>query len=219
MNGDDGMDKKAVITSRMQEELDNAHQGIVEPVAGESYLTVQYVYQKLRDSFEEIFIPEHILDIFMLQDFPLSKFYDYFVDHDYFKTTVDWEQLCREYATYRETEFVEESLHDKVEAEYKNFMSKVVDMAPYKMSKLISEISFKMQVFSIFRYQDCFGIDDMKVLQKVDGLLDKVYAKYDGDDLSTADEHYLWATTMNCLGKVIEDERCEEVNEEDALEA
>lgn len=213
------MDKKAIIINRMQEELDHAHQGIVEPVAGESYMTVQYVYQKLKDSFEKTYIPEHILDVFMVQDFPLSKYYDYFIDQDYFRTEVDWNQISREYATYRETEFVEERLHDKVEAEYKEFMSKVVDLAPYSISKLLSEISFKIQVFSIFRYQDCFGIEDMKALQKVDGLLDKAFEKYSGDDLSPTDEHYLWATAMECLGKVVEDERGTEVVEEDALEA
>jgi hypothetical protein len=213
------MDKKVVIISRMQEELDHAHQGIVEPVAGESYLTVQNVYQKLRDSFEKVSIPEHILDIFMLQDFPLSKFYDYFVDHDCFKKTVDWEQLCRKYAMYRETEFVEERLHEKVEAEYKKFMTKVVDLAPYKIGPQLTEIAIKMQVFSIFRYQDCFSIDDMKLLQEVDDLLDKAFKKHDGSIISSADEHLLWATTMECLGKVVVDERGLEVVEDDALEA
>lgn len=215
----DFVDKKKIMVDRMQEELDNAHKGIVEPVAGESYMTVQYVYQMLRNSFDKAFIPEHILDIFMTQDFPLSKFYDYFIDHDCFKKTVDWEQLCREYAMYRESEYVEEKLHDKVQAEYKAFMSNVMDMAPYKMGPLLTEIAMKMQVFSIFRYQDCFSMDDMKVLQEMDDLLDKTFKKYDGSILSSADEHLLWAKTMECLGKVVNDERCESVVEDDALEA
>lgn len=213
------MDKKRIIIDRMQEELDNAHKWIVEPVAGESYMTVQYVYQMLRNSFEKAFIPEHILDIFMTQDVPLSKFYDYFIDHDYFKETVDWEQLCREYAIYRESEFVEERLHEKVQAEYKAFMTKVVDMTPYKLGAQLTEIAIKMQVFSIFRYQDCFSMDDMKLLQEVDDLLDKTFKKHDGSIVSGEDEHVLWATTMECLGEVVEDKRGEEIIQDNALEA
>ena len=213
------MDKKQIIVNRMQEELDKAHKGLVEPVAGESYMTVQYVYQTLRNSFEKITIPEHILDIFMIQDFPLSMFYDYFIDHDCFKKTIDWEQLCREYAIYRECEFVEEKIHEKVQTEYKEFMTKVVDLAPYKIGSQLTEIAIKMQVFSIFRYQDCFSVDDMKLLQEVDNLLDKAFKKHDGSIISSADEHLLWATTMDCLGKVVADERGLEVVEEDALEA
>lgn len=215
----DYVDKKQIVVERMQEELDNAKKGVVEPVAGESYMTVQYVYQMLRNSFDKASIPEHILDIFMTQDLPLSKFYDYFIDNDCFKKEVDWEQLCREYAIYRECEFVEERLHDKVQAEYKAFMTKIVDLAPYKMGSQLTEIALKMQVFSIFRYQDCFSMDDMKVLQEVDDLLDKTFKKHGGSILSSADEHLLWATTMDYLGKVVSDERCESVVEDDALEA
>ena len=148
------MDKKSVLVERMQEELNLALQGNIEPITGESYMTLQHVYQKLKDSFESTFIPEHILDIFLIQDFPLSKYYDYYIDHDYFQVEVDCSQLCREYALYRECEFIEESVHEKVQDEYKAFMKKVTDLAPYRMGKIISEISSKMQVFSIFRYQE-----------------------------------------------------------------
>jgi len=213
------MDKKKIIVDRMQEELDQAHHGIIEPVAGESYMTIQYVYQMLKTSFEKTFIPEHILDIFMIQDFPLCKFYDYFVDHDCFKATVDFEQLCRDYAIYRELEFVEERLHDKVEAEYKAFMQTVVEIAPYRMGPLISEISFKMQVFSIFRYQNSFNMEDMKVLLGVEGILEKAHGKFSGECLTPIDEHYLSATVMNCLGNVVEEERGEVDAMEDVLEA
>lgn len=213
------MDKKQIIVKRMQEELDNAHKGLVEPIGGESYMTVQFVYQTLRNSFEKTAIPEYILDIFMLQDFPLSMFYDYFIDHDCFKKTIDWEQLCREYAIYRECEFVEEKLHEKVQSEYKEFMTKVVDLAPYKIGPQLTEIGIKMQIFSIFRYQDCFSMDDMKLLQDVDDLLDKAFKKNDGSIISSADEHLLWARTMECLGKVVEDERELEDVEDNALEA
>ncbi len=213
------MGKKELIISRMQEELEQALESNVEPVTGESYMTLQYVYSMLKTSFEKTFIPEHILDIFMLQEFPLSKFYDYFIDHDYFKKVVNWDTISREYAIYRECEFVEEQFHDKVEKEYKDFMKTVIDLAPYQMGQLISEISFKMQVFSIFRYQDCFSVEDMKVLQGVEGVLDKAYGKYRGEYLTPADEHYLWATTMDCLGKIVEEERSEEDEYESALEA
>ncbi len=213
------MDKKKVIMERMQEELNHALKGIVEPVAGESYMTLQYVYQMLRNSFEKAFIPEHILDIFMTQDFPLSKFYDYFIDHDYFKREVDWDIISRDYAIYRECEYVEEQLHEKIEAEYKRFMARVMEMAPYKMGKLLTEIALKIQVFSIFRYQDCYSMDDMKVLQEVENLLDKVFEKHDGSMLLSVDEHVLWATAMECLEKVVEDERGITIAEEDVMEA
>lgn len=214
----DCVDKKQIIVNRMQEELDHAHKGIIEPVAGESYYTIQYVYQKLKDSFEETFIPEHIVDIFMEQDFPLNKYYDFFVDHDYFKIEVDWSQLTREYALYRECEYVEEKLHEKVQDEYKAFMTKVVDMAPLKVGKLLTEIALKMQTFSIFRYQDCFSMDDMKLLQEVDHLLDRMYEKHDESVIPADDEYALWAKTMEYLGEVVEDERGEVVAEEDVLE-
>jgi len=213
------MDKKAIIVKRMQEELDCAHQGIIEPVAGESYMTVQYVYQMLKNSFEKASIPDHILDIFLLQDFPLSKFYDFFVDHDCFKTSVNWEQLSRDYAIYREKEFIIEQLHDKVQSEYQTFMKRVVDIAPYQIGSLITEISFKMQGFSIFRYQECFNKEDMNLLQGVEGILDKAYKKYSGEYLTPANEHYLLATAMECLNQVVEDERSAEDVLEDSLEA
>lgn len=213
------MDKKQVIVDRMQEELDNANKCNVEPVAGESYLTVQFVYHTLKNKFEETFIPEHILDIFMMQDFPLSKFYDYFVDHDYFRKDVDWSKLTKEYVIYRECEFVEEKLHEKVQTEYKEFMTKVVDMTPYKLGELMTEIALKMQSFSIFRYQDCFSMDDMKLLQEVDNLLERMYEKHDGSITPTDDEHVLWAKTMECLGEMVKDERGEVISEEDTMEA
>ncbi len=75
------MGKKELIISHMQEELDQALESNIEPVTGESYMTLQYVYSMLKTSFEKTFIPEHILDVFMLQESPLSKFYDYFIDH------------------------------------------------------------------------------------------------------------------------------------------
>lgn len=214
----DYVDKKQILVDRMQEELDNAHKGIIEPIAGESYMTVQYVYQMLRNSFKKTFIPDHILDILVVRDFLLSEFYDYFIDHNYFKKKVDWEQLCREYAIYREGEFVEEKLHDKVQAEYKIFMTKLIDLAPYKMGAQLTEIALKMQVFSIFRYQDCFSMNDMKVLCEVDNLLDKIYTKHDGSIITGNDEHVLWAITMEYSRKVVIDERGEDINEEDALE-
>lgn len=215
---DDYVDKK-IIVDRMEDELEHANKGIVEPIAGESYMTLQYVYQMLKTSFEKTFIPEHILDIFVTQELPLSKFYDYFIDNDSFQKEIDWEGLCREYAIYRECEYVEERLHEKVQEEYKEYMKKVVDLTPYKIGPLLTEIAIKMQVFSIFRYQDCFSMDDMKVLQEVDDLLDVTYKKYDGSIISSADEHVLWATTMECLGKVVEDERRNSIALEDALEA
>jgi hypothetical protein len=107
--------------------------------------------------------------------FPLADYYDYYHDNGYLQKEADRLQITREYVMYRECEYVEEKLHEKVQAEYKEFMTKVVDMTPYKMGKLLTEIALKMQVFSIFRYQDCFSMDDMKLLQEVDNLLDRVY--------------------------------------------
>jgi len=216
---DDYVDKKQLVVDRMQDELDNAHQGVVEPIAGESYMTVQFVYQMLKKSFEDTFIPEHILDIFVTHDFPLSQFYDYFHDNDLFKKDVNWDTISRDYAIYRECEHVEEKLHEKVQAEYKEYMKKVVDLTPYKMGPLLTEIAIKMQVFSIFRYQDCFSMEDMKLLQEVDDLLDKTFKKHDGSVIKGDDEHVLWAKAMECLGKVVEDERGLDVVEDHALEA
>jgi hypothetical protein len=216
---DDYVDKKKLVVDRMQDELDNAHQGIVEPIAGESYMTVQFVYQMLKNSFEKTFIPEHILDIFVTQDFPLSSFYDYFHDNDLFKNDVNWDTISRDYAIYRECENVEERLHEKVKAEYKEYMKKVVDLTPYKMGPLLTEIAIKMQVFSIFRYQDCFSMEDMKLLQEVDDLLDKTFKKHDDSVIKGDDEHVLWAKAMECLGKVVEDERELDDVEDNALEA
>lgn len=119
---------------------------------------------------------------------------------------------------YKECEFVEEQLHEKVQAEYKEFMTRVVEMAPLKMGKLITEIALKMQTFSIFRYQDCFSMDDMKQLQNVENLLDRMYEKHDDSVMPADDEHALWAKAMEYLGEVVEDERGEDIVEDDALE-
>jgi len=213
------LDKKQEILKRMQFELDHADKCNVEPIAGESYMTVQYVYHKLKESFENTFIPEHILDILDEQGFPLGDYYDYYIDQGYLRKEVDWSQITREYVMYKECEFVEEQLHEKVQAEYKEFMTKVMEMAPLKMGKLLTEIALKMQTFSIFRYQDCFSMDDMKLLQNVDNLLDRMYKKHDGTVISADDEHALWAKTMEYLGEVVEDERGEDIVEDDALEA
>lgn len=213
------MDNKQDILKRMQFELDYADKCNVEPIAGESYMTVQDVYHKLKESFENTFIPEHILDILDEQGFPLGDYYDYYIDQGYLQKDVDWSQITREYVMYRECEFVEEQLHDKVQAEYKEFMTKVVDMAPLKMGKMLTEIALKMQTFSIFRYQDCFNMDDMKLLQGVDSLLDRMYEKHDDSVIPANDEHALWAKTMDYLGEVVEDERGEDIVEDDALEA
>jgi hypothetical protein len=213
------MDKKQDILKRMQFELDYANKCNVEPVAGESYMTVQYVYHKLKESFESTFIPDHILEILDEQGFPLGDYYDYYIDQGYLRKDVDWSQITREYVMYKECEFVEEQLHEKVQAEYKAFMTKVVDMTPLKMGKLLTEIALKMQTFSIFRYQDCFSMDDMKLLQEVDNLLDRMYVKHDGTVIPADDEHALWAKTMEYLGEVVEDERGLEGALEDVLEA
>jgi len=57
------MGKKELIIKRMQEELTQALECNVEPIAGESYMTVQYVYQMLKTSFEKTFMPEHIKNL------------------------------------------------------------------------------------------------------------------------------------------------------------
>lgn len=213
------MDKKQDILKRMQFELDYADKCNVEPIAGESYMTVQYVYHKLKESFEATFIPEHILDIFEEQGFPLGDYYDYYIDQGYLQKDVDWSQITREYAIYKECEFVEEKLHEKVQTEYRDFMTKVVDMSPLKMGKLMTEIALKMQTFSIFRYQDCFSMNDMKLLQNVDNLLDRMYEKHDESIIPADDEHALWAKTMEYMGEVVDDERGEDIVEDDTLEA
>jgi hypothetical protein len=213
------MDKKQDILKRMQFELDYADKCNVEPVAGESYMTVQYVYHKLKESFENTFIPDHILEILDEQGFPLGDYYDYYIDQGYLQKDVDWSQITREYVMYKECEFVEEQLHEKVQAEYKEFMTKVVDMAPLKVGKMLTEIALKMQAFSIFRYQDCFSMDDMKLLQGVDHLLERMYVKHDGANIPKDDEHVIWAKTMEYLGEVVKDERGEDFVEDEVMEA
>ena len=87
------------------------------------------------------------------------------------------------------------------------------------MGKIITEIAFKMQAFSIFRYQDLFKMDDLKVLQDVDQLLDKMYEKHDGSVIPIDEESLLLAKTYDYLESVIKDARELEMFDEDALEA
>lgn len=213
------MYKKEIISGRMQEELDNAHQGNIEPLIGENQMTVEYVYYMMKNAFDKVFVPEHILDIFMIQDFPLFKMYEYFADHDYFNKEVEWNQFVREYAKHIEVECVAEKLHNMIEAEYKSFMLAMANKPPYRMDEMLSEIRFMMQAFSFFRYEDCFTLEEMNLLLGIENVLASAYKRYQGDSLTTKDEHYLWAVTLECLGKVVEDERGTTIIDEDALEA
>ena len=212
-------DKKQVIIDAMQSEFDHALKFPVEKVKENYSLTIQSVYQKLKDSFVETFIPEHILDVLLEDVYPLNKYYDYFFNEGDLRIGVEWNKLCKAYALYREYVVVDEKLHDKIQEEYKLFMTRVVDMTPYKMGKIVTEIAIKMQVFSIFRYQDLFSMDDLKVLQNVDNLLDKIYEKHDGALIPIEDEHLLWAKTYDYLERVVEDAKGLEIVDEDALEA
>lgn len=213
------MDKKQIIVDKMQNELERALKFPAERVKEDSPLTLQYVFQKLKESFVETFIPEHILEILIEHEEPLTKYYDYFYNDGDLRNGVEWHQLCKEYALYRECEVVDEKLHDKIQEEYKSFMKKVVEMTPYKMGKIVTEIAFKMQAFSIFRYQDLFKMDDLKVLQDVDQILDKMYEKHDGSVIPIEEERLLWAKTYDYLERVVKDARGLEMVDEDALEA
>lgn len=213
------MDKKQGILKLMEEELDRAKKLPVERVSENVNMSVQYVYENLKKSFEETYIPEHILEILSDHIYPLSRFYDYFFNEGDIRIGVDWNKMCKDYALYRECEVVEEKLHDKVEVEYRKFMESVVEMAPYKTGKIITEIALKMQAFSIFRYQDLFGMDDMKLLQDVDKLLDKMFQKHDGRVIPMDDEHLVWAKAYDYLEKVVEDAKELIYTEENAMEA
>ena len=212
------MDKKKRIVEKMNMELEEALQVKVELISGESLMTLQYAYGKLKESFEQAFIPDCILDIISSHEKPLFHYYEYFLDHDGYMKVMDWQTFAFQYAQDMESSFYEEKLHEKVQKEYKDFMTKMVDMSPYKVGKLVTEIGLKMEIYSIFRYKDCFRTDEMMTLLEVDDLMGKAYEKHDNSFLPTDDEHVIWAKAMSYLGKVIEDERGMVASEEYALE-
>lgn len=218
MNGGESMDNKVHLLNEMQKELDCAHKGNIEVVAGENYYTAEYVYHKLKATFEDAVISEQMLKILVKDDFPLSKMYDFFADHDYFRKEVNWSNLMSEYCSYRELEFVSNQLHDKVEKEYISFMESNVSKIPYKISKLVTEIAVKMLIYNIFRYQDCFELGDMKTLLGVEQLLEVAFTKVGNQGIDSLDEKHLWTVVKEALGKVIEEENGKKYVERDSEE-
>jgi len=181
-------------------------------------MVAESVHSNLRKSFKDVFIPDHILNYIMEQKNPLEKMYDFYVDSGYLKVEMAGHQFCREYAKHVEYETVKNQLHSKIKEEYRQFVELLKERPPYDIPKLISEMTIKMQIFSMIRYDDCFSVEDMLALQGVDKLLEKGFQGYKGDNLVSTDTNYLWAITMDNLEKIIGKEKAESVVNEDELE-
>lgn len=213
------MDKKTNILMRMDQELNRIAEGNYDLSAGESYQTAQLVHSMLRKLFSETFVPDHILDLVAEQENPLEKMYDYYLDSGYLIKGIDENVFCKEYLLYVEYNAINSKVKQKIEVEYKQFLELLKDRPPIDIQKLVSEVTLKMQIYSMFRYDDCCNTEDLEILFGVENLLDKAFRGYNGESLVPTDTNYLWAVTMEQLDKIISDERHIQEVEDEELEA
>ena len=196
----EGTNKEKVL-SKMDKELAVISDGNYDLRAGENYMTAESVHYAIRKWFLEEYISEHIAGLMANQDEPLEKMYDFYVDSGYLIKEVDHKRFIKNYTTCLYHEHLRNILHDKVEREYQQFIEAFKQKSPYDMSKLITEMTVKMQVYSIFRYDDQFDFSDrcFEKLIPIKNILDKVYKASELKSVSTNDLEIVEKEVINSL--------------------
>lgn len=180
---------KEKVLSKMNKELAVISGGNYDLRSGESYMTAESVHYAIRKWFLAEHIPEHIAGLMADLDEPLERMYDFYVDSGYLTKEVDGKCFIKDYMTCLYYEHLRSILHEKVEKEYQQFIEEFKQKSPYDMPKLIIEMTVKMQIYSIFRYDDQFDFSErcFENLIPIENILDKVYKASELKSVSTND--------------------------------
>lgn len=180
---------KEKVLSKMNKELAVISDGNYDLRSGENYMTAESVHYAIRKWFLEEHIPEHIAGLMADLDEPLERMYDFYVDLGYLTKEVDGKSFIKDYMKCLYHEHLRSILHEKVEKEYQQFIEEFKQKSPYDMPKLITQMTVKMQVYSIFRYDDQFDFTErcFENLIPIENILDKVYKASELKSVSTND--------------------------------
>jgi hypothetical protein len=211
---------KEKVLLKMAEELAVISDGNYDLRSGESYMTAESVHYAIRKWFSEEHIPEHIAGLMLNQDEPLERIYDFYVDSGYLMKAVQGNHFVTEYTNSLYHEHLRNILHDKVEKEYHQFLEDFKQKTPYDMPKLISEMTVKMQVYSVFRYDDQFNFNDkyLEQLIPIEDILDKVYKVSKVGNISTHDLAVVEKEVINSLIHLAIESKNEHMIEDDGYE-
>jgi hypothetical protein len=192
---------KEKVLSKMNKELAVISDGNYDLRSGENYMTAESVHYAIRKWFLEEHIPEHIAGLMADLDEPLERMYDFYVDSGYLTNEVDGKCFIKDYMTCLYHEHLRSILHEKVEKEYQQFIEEFKQKSPYDMPKLITEMTVKMQTYSIFRYDDQFDFSErcFENLIPIENILDKVYKASELKSVSTNDLGIVEKEVINSL--------------------
>jgi len=192
---------KEKVLSKMEKELAVISDGNYDLRSGESYMTAESVHYAIRKWFLEEHIPDHIAGLMANQDVPLERMYDFYVDSGYLTKEVDGKCFIKEYTICVYHEHLRSILHEKVEKEYQKFIEKFKQKSPYDMPNLITEMTVKMQTYSIFRYDDQFDFTErcFENLISIENILAKVYKASELKSVSTNDLGIVENEVINSL--------------------
>lgn len=192
---------KEKVLSKMDKELAVISDGNYDLRSGESYMTAESIHYAIRKWFLVEHIPEHIVGLMADLDEPLERIYDFYVDSGYLTKEVDGKCVIKDYITCLYHEHLRSVLHDKVEREYQQFIEAFKQKSPYDMPKLITEMTVKMQIYSIFQYDDQFDFSErcFENLIPVEDILDKVYKATELKSVSTNDLGNVEKEVINSL--------------------
>lgn len=192
---------KEKVLSKMDKELVVISDGNYDLRSGENYMTAESVHYAIKKWFLEEHISEHIAGLIADQDEPLERMYNFYVDSGYFTKVVESKCFIRDYTTCIYHEHLRSILHEKVEREYQQFIEEFKQKPPYDMPKLITEMTVKMQIYSIFRYDDQFDFSErcFEKLISIENILDKVYKVSELKSVSTNDLGIVKDKVINSL--------------------
>jgi len=171
----------------MDEELAVISSGNYELQSGESYMTAEGVHYAIRNWFAKEHVPDHIANVILHQDAPLERMYDFYVDSGYLTKGVEGNSFIKAYTINLYHEYLRSLVHEKIQEEYQQFISDFKQRAPYDIPKIITEMTVKMQVYSLFRYDEIYDFSDrtLERLMTVENILDKVYKDSDLKNITT----------------------------------
>ena len=195
---------KDKVLSKMDKELLVIADGNYDLRSGENYMTAEGVHHAIRKLFLEEYIPEHIAGLMANQDEPLERMYEFYVDSGYLTKGAEHKRFIKDYMTSLYHEHLRHILHEKVDREYQQFIELFKQKSPYNMPKLITEMTVKMQVLSIFRYDDQFdfSVSCFEKLIPIENILDKVYKASELKSVSTNDLEIVEKDVIDSLIKL-----------------
>lgn len=168
---------KEKILLKMDEELAVIAKGDYDLCSGENYMTAESIHYAIRNWFTTEQVPDHIVNVMIHQDTPLERMYDFYVDSGFLRKDVEGNSFIKAYITNLYHDYLRSIVHEKVQGEYQQFILDFKQRPPYDMPKMITEMTVKMQIYSLFRYDDSFEFSDRKLEQfiAVENILEKVY--------------------------------------------